>query len=309
MTKVYNLSVQEFADLFQTTPEEIPSECRRLIEKHDFHYRVLEGNERDEIILQILKTLELDLDVSGQHRKDKWESGWTQNLDEFIASGYSLDALIPKYHFKNQTARFQGNYIRPVDPGFEYNFLKILRVWILHHYFNNITYVHEFGCGPGHNLAALAEVFPEKKYYGIDWAKSSQKIIQSLAQVYNLPVKGFWFDMFNPDMLYDLPENSGVCTFCAMEQLGENFEPFLQFLLEKKPEICVNVEITYELYDPDKLFDYLAIRYLNKRGYLKGFLSRLRDLEKQNKVKILQTRRLLGSPHHEGHTILAWKVL
>lgn len=309
MTNYYNLSLQEFADLFQIEPAEMPAECCRLIDKFDFHYKILDGKDREAIILQILKTLDLNLEVSGKHRQEKWEAGWTQNLEEFISSNYSLDALTPKYYFKNQIARFQGNYIQPVDPGFEYNFLQVFRVWMIDHYFSRIQHIHEFGCGPAHNLAALAGFFPNKDFYGVDWATASQKIIGLLADKYQMKVNGFWFDMFNPDLHYNMPPSSGVYTFGAMEQLGENFEPFLQFLLSKKPEICVNVEITYELYNPDTLFDHLAIRYLQKRGYLKGFLSRLRELEKQNKVQILQTQRLLGSLHHEGHTILAWKVL
>ncbi len=87
-----------------------------------------------------------------------------------------------------------------------------------------------------------------------------------------------------------MPPSSGVYTFGAMEQLGENFEPFLQFLLSKKPEICVNVEITYELYSPDTLFDHLAIRYLQKRGYLKGFCLVLENLKNKTKYKFCKPK-------------------
>ncbi len=56
----------------------MPAECCRLIDKFDFHYKILDGKDREAIILQILKTLDLNLEVSGKHRQEKWEAGWTQ---------------------------------------------------------------------------------------------------------------------------------------------------------------------------------------------------------------------------------------
>lgn len=60
---------------------------------------------------------------------------------------------------------------------------------------------------------------------------------------------------------YEVPQNSAVFTIGAMEQLGREFEPFLQFLLQKRPAVCINVETLYELYDQDDLFDYVAAAY------------------------------------------------
>ena len=87
--------------------------------------------------------------------------------------------------------------------------------------------------------------------------------------------------MFSPDYQLNIDESSAVFTIGALEQLGTNFEPFLQYLLEKQFRICINIETIYELYNQSSLFDYLAVRYLERRGYLQGYLVRLKQLEEE----------------------------
>ena len=63
-----------------------------------------------------------------------------------------------------------------------------------------------------------------------------------------------------------------------------------------------------DLYDEDNLADYLALRYHRKRGYLSGFLPRLRTLETEGKIRILEIRRMFfGSLYHEGYSFVVWK--
>jgi hypothetical protein len=69
------------------------------------------------------------------------------------------------------------------------------------------------------------------------------------------------------------------------------------------------METTYELYDQDDLFDYLSAKYLEKRGYLNGFLGRLKVLESEGAIEILGTHRTFGSLFHDGYTLLVWKPL
>jgi hypothetical protein len=309
MKTVQRLTVADFARLFQVQPAEMPMECCQLINTLDFTYTVLDADDREGIFLQVVKTLDEPLEMSGSHRQERWEEGWTENLNEFIIANYDLNVLIPKYVKKGRVIHTEGRFIQPFNPDFEVAFVTVLRIWMVKRYFSQIMHVYEFGCGTGHNLAAMALNFPEKYFYGTDWARASQKILKGIAEHHHLNVSGQWMDLFNPDPAYTLEENSGIYTIGAMEQLGENFENFLQFLLNKRPKICVNVEITYELYESDNLYDYLAIRYLQKRKYLKGFLARLRELEREGKVEIIQTRRLFGPIFHEGYTILAWRIL
>jgi hypothetical protein len=97
-------------------------------------------------------------------------------------------------------------------------------------------------------------------------------------------------------------------TMCALEQIGDKHEEFLQFLLRQSPALCINMEPICELYDEDNLLDHLAIRYHKQRGYLEGYLSRLRQLESQGRLTILKAQRVFfGNVYHEGYSFVVWK--
>ena len=77
----------------------------------------------------------------------------------------------------------------------------------------------------------------------------------------------------------------------ALEQIGTNFEPFLQFILEQKPSLFVHVDSILEWYDENSLMDYLAAKFCRKRKYLEGYSPRLEQLEKEAKIEILKKWR------------------
>jgi len=65
-----------------------------------------------------------------------------------------------------------------------------------------------------------------------------------------------------------------------------------------------------EYYDENKLFDYAALKYHRKRNYLDGFLTRLREMEREKAIEIVATRRTgFGSLYHEGYMYVIWKIL
>jgi hypothetical protein len=114
--------------------------------------------------------------------------------------------------------------------------------------------------------------------------------------------------MFSPDDTLEIAQNSAIFTIGALEQLGCDFESFLQFLLKKSPNLCLNVEPLCELYDEHYLLDYLAIKYMQKRKYLRNYIDRLKQLESDGKIEILTTQRMLfGSLYYEGWSFVLWK--
>lgn len=168
--------------------------------------------------------------------------------------------------------------------------------------------IYEFGCGPASHLAFLATLFPDKKLYGFDWAKSSWEIISLLAHQHGWSILGDYFNFFDPNENLNFEPNSAVFTFGALEQVGPNHGPFLDFLLRKSPELCVNVEGLHELYEQDNLLDYLALKYHKRRNYLYGYLTRLRELEKEGKIKIVKVhRQLFGNLFDYSHSYVIWK--
>lgn len=195
----------------------------------------------------------------------------------------------------------------PLSPNFELNFLEVLRTWLAKSFFPDARDVYEFGCGPGHNLVAFSRLYPEKHYHGLDWAKASGNIVNLIARKLGIDVDWRRFDLFHPDARYKLRPDAAVITLGALEQLGVKFEPFLQYMLRQSPAVCVHVETIFELYDQSNLFDYLAARYSESRGYLRGYLTRLKELERERKIVILHISKNVGSRYYDGWTTVAWR--
>jgi hypothetical protein len=190
------------------------------------------------------------------------------------------------------------------------NITCLFRSFIFNKYLSEFNEIHEFGCGTGHHLASFASVAPGKKYVGYDWASSSQQILQLLAKQKGWSIAGRRFNFFAPDPTVTFPPKTAVMTFGALEQLGQEHEQYLDFLLQRKPEICIDIAGIAELYDTNNLFDYLALRYHNRKNYLDGYLTRLKELELEGKIQILKIyRQKVGNLYDDPHSYVVWKVV
>lgn len=303
------LTIDDFARAFGVRPEELPADARDFISRTDFSYEPLAPTERDQTMLGILRKIDgNEFQKVGEHRKEVWEKGWQENLDAFATAG--LGGLVPRFVRPNQIVRLNQDYVRPRNPTFELDFFTVFRLWLYQHYFVSASQVFEFGCGSGYNLVALARLFPQKDIYGLDWAESAVKLVNEIGRTQQLRLQGRRFDFFNPDQDLEFGSHSMVLTMAALEQVGSRHEKFLEFLLQKRPALVVHMEPLCELYDPDNLVDYLAIRYHKGRQYLDGYLSRLRALAAEKKIEIVKIQRIcFGSLYHEGYSFVVWKPL
>lgn len=305
-----NLTSKSFGNVFDTKGNALPVLVEQTIKKANFKYNKVDGKKYDEAILKVIKTLDSQaLKISGPDRLHDWEKGWEENLQAFKRSKYDLNQLIPKFVKEDAYIRFQGNFIEPQSDSFETDFVTVIRYYLYDKYYKNLDTLYEFGAGTGLNLIAASEMFPEMKLVGLDWTNSSIKIINSIKKRLNINISGERFDLFNPDKNYRLNKNSAILTIGALEQLGQNFKPFINYLLRSKPKICINLETLYEVYDQNNLLDYLAMKYLEKRNYLRGFLPYLKNLEAKKKISILEIRRTFGSFYHDGYTYIVWRPI
>lgn len=304
-----DLTAMDFARLFGTTLDTLPEVCLEVIRARDFRYRVLSEWERDEIFLDVFKALSRQLEVAGAHRIKAWEEGWSETLADFRTSNFDLSTLVPRFVRPDAVIRLDGNYIRTAAADFETGFVTVLRRWLFDHWFKDADHVYEFGCGTGHNLVELAQQFPDKHLHGLDWATASQQIIYEINNIYGFGIECDQFDLMSPNSGYVLEPGSGVFTVGTLEQMGTNFGPFLEYVLKGRPNICVNVEVLSETLDQDNLFDYVAARYIEKRGYLNGYLKQLRNLESEGQIEILQVQRTFGSLFHNGYEFVVWRPL
>ncbi|MCC6211995.1 MAG: class I SAM-dependent methyltransferase [Burkholderiales bacterium] len=306
-----NLSPEDFASLFGIAGNALPAACRKFVEAADFHYEPLQGVERDRVILGVLRHLDSGkLTMVGPERAGIWESCWSDSLQKFTESGFDPERLVPDFIRPNQPIRLNRDYVIPRNPRFELDFLRVCRSWLFARFLGDAQSVYEFGCGSGFNLIALANQFPGKKLCGLDWSKSSYEMVAMFRSKLGLNISGRHFDFFAPDPQLKLEREAGVLTMCALEQVGARHDSFVQYLLDQRPAICVNMEPLAELYDDNNLVDYLALRFHRERGYLDGFLTLLRELEAKKRIEILETRRLeFGSIYHEGYSYVAWRPI
>ncbi len=282
------------------------------INEYSFLYSEFSPDEIEGLYIKIIDTL-LDpvLMKSGEHRLDQWESGWGENLELFLNNPENIDHIVPKYFNKYGAVRWRGKFIQPVSEKFEYHSLAIILDWMFDKYMRQSSAIYEFGCGTGHNLLGVRRVNKNAVLWGLDWASASQKIINRMSEVgVDQDINSHQFDYFNPDYSFELLENSTVYTVASLEQVGASWDKFIQYLLNKKPKLCVHIEPVAELLDPSKLIDNLSIKYFKKRNYLDGFLDGLKQLETQGKIRIHQAQRTtIGSLFIEGYSVVVWEPL
>jgi len=298
------------AAMLGVAPDQLSDSCRAALAGADLRGELLTGAAREAELLRALRACENpELSCSGPHRAADWERGWNENLRALQAEAGSFASLMPKYN-RHQVLRLQGDYLRVDDPAFEYAVYTALRHHCFGRWFRGLERVVEFGCGTGTSLVLLAELFPDLELWGLDWATSSQQILEQLGARTGRTIHGRRFDMFAPDPTFELPPGTGVLTSAAMEQLGPAHAPFVDYLLAQRPAICVHLEPIVELYETDTLFDEVAHRYHRRRNYLTGFLPRLHELAALGRIELLAERRTgFGSFHHEGYTIVVWRPL
>jgi len=187
--EIYILGVNEFAVLLGCSINDISDESKEYIAKTDFRYRKLSCDEKEDIVLESLQRIDAgEFSESGPHRKRTWEKGWQENLTEFINNDFNLKYLIPKFVRRNAVKRICGEYIMPYNPDFEVACVNVLRKVLFGKYFSDAKSIFEFGCGTGLNLVELAALFPEKRLFGLDWAKASCEIVSKIAELKNISV-------------------------------------------------------------------------------------------------------------------------
>ncbi len=303
------LQEQDFADSFGIKVNELPDECKEIINNVDFSYYVLEGEEKEKAILDELKRIDGDTQViAAPKRTEVWEKGWNENLVAFRGSNWDLEALIPKFYRKDIPLRLNQKFIKSSNERFEYDFFRVFRMWLFKTYFSEVDNIYEFGCGTGYNLVEMAELYPDKNMTGFDFVPSVIELLEEIHIHKKKNITGAFFDMVHPDFSVAIKPNSAIYTFGAIEQLGGQINKLFEFFLEKEPVICVHMEPVVELYDEDSLIDYLAKKFHRKRGYTEGLLPLIQKLQEEKKAEILKVKRLyLGNYNMEGYNLIVWK--
>jgi hypothetical protein len=299
------ISLEEIEETWKISASNwLQNEFRKL----DFSYHPLTSVEQDESLIQTVSALLSALSTSGAHRQNDWELGWGQSLLDFERSSDET-ALIPQYFNKFNSVRWRQKLVAPVNKNMEAWMLGFILDWISDELLGDFSNIYEFGAGTGHNLLRFRKRHDSTTLWGLDWAKSSQKIIQQIAERRADPnIRASCFDYFNPDETFQLADSCAVVTVASLEQIGTRFEPFLNYLMKNSPSLVIHVEPIGELLDQNNLMDYLSLEYFKKRNYLSGYLTRLRELESRQKIEIIMAQRsYMGSFFIDGYSIVVWR--
>lgn len=272
-------------------------------------YRSLDKNEQSTLISEIYKKInDPNTGIAGPVFKSNWEANWNENLVKFN-SNTSEASLIPKFISSQDAVRLNGQLVVPLVPEFEMKVVRILRAYLFEKYLREVNEVHEFGAGTGFNLIQLGQMFPEKKLFGYDWSESSIKLMTAAGVANNINLLGREFDMFSPDYNVRIGSNSGLITVGALEQLGSNWNDFLDFIIKKEFKIFINIETNYEMtLRDDSELTIVSRKYIERRNWLMGYFAKLEDLQTQKRIEILAQQKVVGSKFHDSWTFTVWKL-
>jgi SAM-dependent methyltransferase len=215
--------------------------------------------------------------------------------------------LKPGYFRGSKFLRYNKKLIVCDNTNIEYDLFIAARKIIFSQYLNGYNRIYELGCGSCQNIFMLAEMFPFARIIGLDWVEPSVAIASLLAKNLNRDITGKIFDMMNPPTDMKIDAGSAIVTIHALEQLDNNFDKLLSYIISAKPGIVIHYEPVLEFYDQDNLLDYLAFSYSRKRKYLCGFWPVLHKLQGDGKIEIIAARRpYLGGVIHEA-SLIVWR--
>lgn len=310
MTGEMRIGQVEFEQALGLQPGQLDDRTRGLLDEAALLFTQIDGAGQAKLEAEIARQISDGFTVAGEHRAGNWRDAWQEQLEHFEQSNFEVEALNPKFFGGSPILRWQGAYIHSLTERFQLTFLEIFRDWLFRTYLSDINHLYEFGSGSAFNIAAYARLFPDIPITALDWAPAAVRIAELLREKLGMKVIGRKFDFFAREQELRLEPGSGVLTICALEQTGERFAPFLDYLLANRPHRVVHVEPTVELYAPDLPHDELAIRYHTQRKYLAGLLPALQRLSNERKIQIRFVRRLrFGNRFHEGFTVIVWEPI
>lgn len=241
--------------------------------------------------------------VDDVDRQQVWDSGWKEALDNYTRNG----SLIAGFTHPTTLVNIDGVYFRPIDSNFEVNYQALVRSYVLDKYFGDCAAFLEFGAGTGINLVAAAETLPFARIIGSDFVPAAVQLHKAIATKTGLPIESYLFDMRSPSKDHAFPKGSSVLTYGSVEQLGNNFQQFLDFLLEIQPKIVVHLETDSSFLDDRKLPDFISKSYAEARGYPDQFLGGLQKMQDEDRINIVTAERSIAHPGlTPGNNLVVW---
>jgi hypothetical protein len=279
----------------------------------ELSYRPLE-TARGRALMTEIETIiaERRFRIVGQaSAQDVWERGWREVADRLAAAEtVGIETLKPQYFRPGVPFRLLGHYVVPETAYFEYYAGIAIRRQLMGHFLPGSNDIVELGCGTGINLMLAADLFRDARLTGADWASATLEILDRLGRAMGRQIHRVLYNMLDQSGRADLPitRETDVLTVHALEQLGANAQPVVDWLVAQRPRRCLHIEPIVDFYDTTDPFDDVACRYHLARGYLLGLAPALTRAAQEGRISIIgQGRVKLGNEFHEAYSYIAWE--
>ena len=274
-------------------------------------YRLVGEEERLHFYKTVVEYLKLMEHTRGVELElGNWNSEWRKVLDRVRTHGPSIDNLRPNY-FQYRTLRLNGEFVFTGDAFFEHHaYVMFLRL-LFSKYLSGQNKIVDLGCGSATSLFLLDQMEIGTELIGADWIEEALETVNIIGRATTSNIRGLPFNMktLEGKEALDLA-GAAVITIHSMEQLGRDYHNLLDYLMAAGPGLVLHLEPIEELYDSKCLFDKLALTHHRQRGYLTGYLTKIRKLASEKRIEIFAEKRLkFGSTWHEAYSLIVWRPI
>tara|TARA_R100001463_G_scaffold66010_1_gene119370 strand:+ start:810 stop:1718 length:909 start_codon:yes stop_codon:yes gene_type:complete len=298
------LTKDEVLNHFNILYDDLPESIQLQLDKFfPIQYDELNSEQYKEYYELCLEMLNKKLEVD-------WQDDWFSVLQNLQTNDDNVKSIIrPKWFRESAFVNIQNCLSLTETPYVDWEYQLITRQMLFYTHLKDIENICEFGSGSGTNFYLINEILQNKNFILSDISVTSLKIIEELKRKLNRNNLTHSNIDIEQDIDLQLPDNTAVITTSVLEQIGDNYKNFINFILKEKPQIVINVEPIVELLDSKNGFDNVMNLYCEKRKYLTGYLTELEKLEKQKKIKIIMKKRTMVSGTFIENSVLIWKVL
>ena len=298
------LTKDEVLNHFNILYDDLPKSIQLQLDKFfPIQYNELNSEQYNEYYELCLEMLNKKLEVD-------WQDDWFSVLQNLRTNNDNVKSIIrPKWFRKNAFVNIQNCLSLTETPYVDWEYQLITRQMLFYTHLKDMDNICEFGSGSGTNFYLINQILQDKNFILSDISVTSLKIIQELKRKLNRNNLTYNNIDIEQDIDLKLSDNTAVITSSVLEQIGDNYNNFINFILKEKPQIVINVEPIVELLDSKSGFDNVMNLYCEKRKYLTGYLTELEKLEKQKKIKIIMKKRTMVSGTFIENSVLIWKVL
>lgn len=120
--------------------------------------------------------------------------------------------------------------------------------------------------------------------------------------------KIFKCNFLDKQLIEPIPKNSIIFTSYALHYMPMLKKDFYLYFKKAHPKIIIHFEPLFEAHDESKVHGKMCKNYIRYNDYCRNQLSIFKNLENENKIKILYLKKnIFGSNPLLPISILAWK--